>query len=114
MGEALIAKDYHTRFRFFYPVPTNSMKWADVAMKEFMAGSKIQMLYTDGAIEFKNLYHHVPDILVHRTSPNSDPQANGWIESEVRNFKEGTSAAILASGLPAVHGRGLADTTTFA
>ena len=95
---ALIVMDRFTKWMQSYPAPTKEAKEVVRDLQRFVGPqAKPQHVYTDNAQEFIAALQELN--WPHDTSTPHRSETNGVIERSVRVVKEGTSCALLQSGL---------------
>ena len=94
----LILHDSATKLEQDYPCKTKSIEETTMCLKRFLGPqSQCKHAYTDGSAELEGALAEL-DIL-HDSSTPYRPETNGVIERAVRRIKEGTSCALVQSGL---------------
>ena len=95
---ALIIFDRFTRWLQAYPSSTKSAKEVRYAFRQFLGPYlKAKYVYTDNAAEFKKALEELE--YPHDTSIPHRSETNSIIERQVRKVNEGTSCALIQSGL---------------
>ena len=94
---ALVVQDQGTKFVYGYPVDSKNATATTVALNHFLGDTKCQLAYSDNSQELKKAFEDLG--VVHDHSTPNEPQTNGSIERAVRRVKEGTTCALVQSGL---------------
>ena len=98
----LLIVDVATDFRYAYPVPNRSAEHVVASIQHFTGhqSRKIKLIYSDRAPEFSSAAAQLG--VPFEGSPPGVPQANGFVESRVKQTTTGTRCALVGAGLPNV------------
>ena len=95
---AVVVQDSATQWIQAYPCKTKTLQETQRSLQKFLEPDrKPQVIYTDNSLEFGKACEDLS--LNHCTPTPHRSETNGIAERAVRRVKEGTSAALLQSGL---------------
>ena len=95
---AVVVQDLATQWIQSYPCKTNTSQETEKSSEKFLEPTQRPgVVYTDNSIEFGKACEELS--WNHRTSTPDQSETDGITERAVRRVKEGTSAALLLSGL---------------
>ena len=94
---AIVVQDLATQWIQSYPCKTKTSQETQRSLQKFLEpDSKVEVIYTDNALEFGKVCE---DLSWNRcTSTPHRSETNGIAERAVRRVKEGTSAVFVAIG----------------